>query len=306
LKGYVAATDFDWYRRLAGAGDLEEVNFWQPSGYRAIRSIQPGEPFLFKLKSPHNAICGFGLFARGSELPASLAWEAFQKCNGVESLEELLARIARYRASVIQPGEDPHIGCQMVAQPVFFPQTEWVSQPGDWPPQTQVAKIYDLETGEGARVWTDCLARSRGSLVVAEPGPRYGAPQLVKPRLGQGIFRIAVLDAYERSCAVTGEHSLPVLEAAHILPYKKGGEHQVSNGLLLRSDLHRLFDKGYVTVTPELVFKVSPRLRDEWRNGRTYYPLDGAKLRVPPQERERPDPEMLTWHNQNVFKRAVS
>jgi putative restriction endonuclease len=83
---------------------------------------------------------------------------------------------------------------------------------------------------------------------VREETPRYGKPLLVWPRIGQGVFRIAVTDAYGRACAVTGEHSLPALEAAHIRPYAAEGLHDVANGLLLRSDLHRLFDKGYVTV----------------------------------------------------------
>jgi predicted restriction endonuclease len=73
---------------------------------------------------------------------------------------------------------------------------------------------------------------------------------------------VAVTDAYGRSCAVTREHSLPVLEAAHIRPCAQAGAHDVRNGLLLRSDLHRLFDIGYVTVTPDL--------RLEVRNGRKH------------------------------------
>ena len=81
---------------------------------------------------------------------------------------------------------------------------------------------------------------------------------------GQGIFRIGVTDAYDRACAVTTEHSLPVLEAAHIRPYSEGGEHRVSNGLLLRSDIHRLFDKGYVTVTPDYRFLLSQRLKQDF------------------------------------------
>lgn len=76
---------------------------------------------------------------------------------------------------------------------------------------------------------------------------RYGKPIEIRPRLGQGGFRLAVTDAYGRACAVTQEHSLPVLEAAHIRPCGNGGAHEVQNGLLLRSDLHRLFDRGYVT-----------------------------------------------------------
>ena len=89
------------------------------------------------------------------------------------------------------------------------------------------------------------------------PG-RYGEPLLVKPRIGQGAFRVLVTDAYQRRCAITGEHTLPMLEAAHILPFSEKRPNLVSNGLLLRADFHELFDLGLVTVTPELRVEVSP------------------------------------------------
>lgn len=72
----------------------------------------------------------------------------------------------------------------------------------------------------------------------------FGEPILIRPRLGQGSFRVLVTETYERRCAVTGEKVLPVLEAAHIHPVAADGVHRIDNGLLLRSDLHTLFDKG--------------------------------------------------------------
>jgi len=109
------------------------------------------------------------------------------------------------------------------------------------------------------------------------------------------------MQAYERACAVTTEHSLPTLDAAHIRPYAEGGEHMVSNGLLLRSDIHRLFDKGYVTVTPELRFEVSRRLKDDFNNGKSYYSLQGSAIHIPSGATDRPDPTMLSWHNTERF-----
>ena len=83
-----------------------------------------------------------------------------------------------------------------------------------------------------------------------------------------------VTDAYERRCAITGERTLPALEAAHIKPYGSGGPHQPENGLLLRSDLHRLFDQGYITVgADDRKVNVSSRIREEFENGRDYYQL---------------------------------
>lgn len=122
------------------------------------------------------------------------------------------------------------------------------------------------------------------------------------PRLGQGTFRLAVTSAYSRSCTVTGEHSLPALEAAHIRPYSDGGEHEVSNGLPLRSDIHRLFDTGYVGVTPDYKFVVSDRQRDDYANGGSYGPLDGQPI-TPPARREEWPSAALAWHRESVLKR---
>ena len=63
---------------------------------------------------------------------------------------------------------------------------------------------------------------------VAEQIHRYGPGQVIYPRLGQGTFRFAVEQAYQQ-CAVTKEHSIPALEAAHIKPYSLGGFHEVNN-----------------------------------------------------------------------------
>jgi putative restriction endonuclease len=100
---------------------------------------------------------------------------------------------------------------------------------------------------------------------------------------------------------VTGERTLPALDAAHIRPYAEGGEHAVSNGLLLRRDIHCLFDLGYVTVTPDNVFEVSPRIREEFENGRDYYAMHGRPLLIPRRNDLRPDPAALDWHNQQRF-----
>jgi putative restriction endonuclease len=196
--------------------------------------------------------------------------------------------------------------------PVFFAENEWVDPPADWARTgIQVGKTYDLEVGEGRRVLSDCIARARtgdrywNADIVSKGvagSERYGAPIEVRPRLGQGSFSLAVRDAYSGACAVTHEHSTPVLEAAHIRPYADGGEHRVDNGLLLRRDLHRLFDRGYVTVTPDHRFRVGERLRAEFKNGRSYYALNNSKIALPIAERLQPSRELLAWHGTAVFK----
>jgi putative restriction endonuclease len=309
MKLYVGITDGDWYAQLACMSQLDEVNFWQPGGSREFRSLEPGGLFLFKLHSPRNFIVGGGFFAHATRIPVSLAWETFGEANGVRSLVEMRARIEHYRRRATDRLEDYVIGCILLGQPFFFDEPAWIAVPPDWRPNIVQGRGYDLESLTGRSLWKQVeerLPRTSVADVVAtassEPTARFGSPTVVRPRLGQGSFRIVVTDAYERRCAVTRERTLPALEAAHIRPYSDGGEHRVDNGLLLRRDLHALFDEGYVTVTPDLRLEVSRRIREEFENGRDYYAMQGKDLWVPAPATWKPDPALLRWHNEARFR----
>jgi len=135
-----------------------------------------------------------------------------------------------------------------------------------------------------------------------EEQARYGDPVLIKPRLGQGAFRILVTDNYDRRCAVSRERTLPALDAAHIRPYADGGTHDASNGILLRRDIHSLFDAGYVTISTDFKFLVSAKIREEFENGRHYYALHGGEVLLPKDPVQRPHSSALSWHNEFRFK----
>ena len=161
-----------------------------------------------------------------------------------------------------------------------------------------------MESGTGHALWQEVIARlaaaaARASArTVSEPRavatgfqdipqptlgpatlaaidpPRYGTPTLVAPRLGQASFLVLVTETYRYRCAISSERTLPVLQAAHIPPYSEGGLHELSNGLLLRSDLHTLFDQHYLAIEPnKKTLIVSRRIREQFENGRDYYAL---------------------------------
>jgi putative restriction endonuclease len=301
---FVGVTDRDWFEFLSARPDLPEVNFWQPGGARQFRALEPGEPFLFKLHSPNNYIVGGGFFSVSSLLPVSLAWDTFGPMNGVASLPEMRRRIEKLRRKNPQPGEDYTIGNIVLGQPFFFDREAWIPIPASFPLNTVQGKRYDASTADGLALWQAVADRLRQSLVISSQrnvsegiaGRMFSDPVLTRRRLGQGAFRIVVTDNYQRRCAVTGEHTLIVLDAAHIRPVTEGGEHRASNGLLLRSDVHTLFDSGYVTVTPDYRFKVSGRLETEWQNGKTYYAIEGRQIHLPNDAASRPDRELLVWH----------
>jgi putative restriction endonuclease len=304
MKAYVAVTDKDWYTFLRKKTDLDEVNFWQPGGNRAFSTLEPGELFLFKLHYPEHFIVGGGLFAHSTILPASFAWDAFGEKNGAAALEEMRVRIEKYRRSKSTRHEDYKIGCIIIEQPFFLDRREWIPVPVDFAKSIVQGKTYDLRLGNGKELWERLQLSLQANTYIGQvEAPVYGKPMLVRPRLGQGSFRVLVTDIYERRCAVTSEKALPVLEAAHIKPVAEDGRHRIDNGLLLRSDVHTLFDRGYVTVTPELKFQVSGRLKQDFDNGEHYFQFQGKQIWMPPQTEDRPNRDFLEWHADTVFKR---
>jgi putative restriction endonuclease len=260
--------------------------------------------FLFKLHAPRNVIVGGGIFAYANALPCSLAWEAFKEANGARSAQEMRARIARYRRAEPNDRSDFEVGCRILTQPFFFAERDWIPVPASWSPNIVSFKTYNTGDAEGLALWEAVNERLNRLQIagVAEEPSCFGEPHLIRPRLGQGAFRVLVTDIYQRRCAVTQERTLPALEAAHIRPYGDGGAHEAQNGLLLRRDIHSLFDAGYVTVTPDLHFEVSRRIREEFDNGRHYYALHGHRIEAPSDIGQRPDPAALTWHNENRFR----
>lgn len=312
MKFYVGVTDNKWFEFLATRRP-DEANFWRPGGSGSFQIIPPGAPFLFKLHSPNNFIAGGGFFVSHSKLPLSLAWEAFGEKNGASSLDSLRPLIEKFRSN--KPAEhDPVIGCTILANPFFLRREDWIPAPSNWAPSIVQGKSYESEERIGAQLWAEVQARlartepaksftlAGGASPQAEELARYGAEFLTRARLGQGAFRVLVTDAYTRRCAITDERTLPALEAAHIQPFAKAGPNVTANGLLLRSDLHKLFDSGYLSVTPDLSVEVSRKIKEEYENGRDYYAMHGRKLVVvPATEKDRPSSRFLKWHNSNIY-----
>lgn len=307
VKIFVGITDGEWFDFLSRQSSLDEVNFWQPGGRSEFRALRPGELFLFKLHSPNNFIVGGGLFGHASIIPLSLAWETFGILNGASSQIEMHQRIARYRREPLDASVDYAIGCRILEQPFFWPREAWIPISDRWAPSIVVGKSFSTDTIDGQYLWEAVRDRLVAQHLPSESPlkeiRRHGNPIIIKPRLGQGTFRVAVIDGYNRRCAVTGERTLPVLEAAHIKAFSAGGTHEVSNGLLLRTDIHKLFDRGYVTISSDGRFTVSPRLRKDFQNGRHYYELDGSQILLPKHTGLHPDSESLDWHRTERFLR---
>jgi putative restriction endonuclease len=306
MKFYIAITDNQWYKNLSQL-EPDEVNFWKPGGRTSFSAIPAGAPFLFKLHSPENFIAGGGWFLKYEAFPMSIVWEAFQEKNGAPDFVTFANMIRKHRQNFTH---DPVIGCIILMKPFFFHREDWIPPPENFSPYIQQGKTYNTNEPIGRKIWDAVLERlyrvrslnKKISQVATVNEQRFGADYLAHNRLEQGAFRICVTSAYQRRCAITGEKALPALEAGHIKPFSKSGPSQVKNGILLRADIHRLFDKGYMTITTEHKVEVSRAIKEEFQNGRDYYKYHGNSLLILPyQDWERPGEEYLAWHNEEVF-----
>lgn len=338
MKTVVGVTDNRWAAFLRDNADITEANFWQPSPH-GFRALSPGEPFLFKTKDPSKfrdvdipgyRLVGGGFFDEYVELRVSEAWSIWGPANGVASEAELLARAQAYRGRrpASSPELDPTIGC-IVLRNIFFADRgeEW-PQPPNWANNIVTYASYDLlssakrhdvlyvEQAEYVeRAFSGLQDRARidfawepdlHGVELEWSGPRHGPPILVRPRMGQGHFKRAVADAYRYRCAVTTSATFPSLEAAHIQSFAEGGAHAVSNGLLLRTDVHRLYDRGYLSIDGDLRLRVSPQLRNHGWNGTEFYEREAAGFKIlPPDDpANQPDRDALTWHFEHKFRAA--
>jgi hypothetical protein len=135
-------------------------------------------------------------------------------------------------------------------------------------------------------------AELEGDDVDWERDDRKRQERAIAIRLGQRGFRARLVAAYAGRCAVTGYSALAALEAAHIAPYRGEHSHDVRNGLLLRADIHTLFDLKLLTVTPDWIIHVSQELSDS-----EYWSLDGKRMAVVPSHEDAPLPDLLAVHN---------
>lgn len=115
-------------------------------------------------------------------------------------------------------------------------------------------------------------------------------------RQGQPHFRRTLLHAYEGRCAMSSYDAEPALEAAHIMPYRGAQTNHPANGLLLRGDIHDLFDLGLIAVDANAKLRLAGALE-----GTMYESLHGQSLRMPRDPALKPSPEALDLH----FRRSA-
>lgn len=286
----IACTDKDWFDCLRATPRIGIVNFWTPTPWN-IKKLSPGQHFYFMLKAPIRKIGGYGEFQSYENMTIEAAWNRFGPANGVASRDELLSKITRFKK-----GHNGDIGCILLSKSIFFDDSGFID-----PSQANIEFPRNVVT------WKSFP----GDKVALFPNPPQGPPfRLVgvepadyafgkrKARPGQGRFRRRLLEAYEGACCVTNETTSEVLEAAHIEPYVNEESDHVQNGILLRADLHDLFDAGLLTIDTGFRVVLSKHLSSPY-----YVKLQGQVVRLPSDPNCRPSPVAFDLHNRQIYRK---
>lgn len=161
---------------------------------------------------------------------------------------------------------------------------------GDW----SLGKFRDqlLMWSGRLRILGDDEADEGPDLTPEGQDRRKEALRSIRLRRGQQEFRNALIKRYGGRCAISGCSILSILEAAHIRPYRGPGDHHPANGLLLRSDLHTLFDLDLLAVNPtSLCIVIAPGL-----GGSEYEQFDGAAILSADSSPPDKSALQLRWH----------
>jgi putative restriction endonuclease len=156
MNFFIGVTDNKWYSFLKKE-QPEDVNFWQPGGKVKFRSLQPGEIFLFKLKSPYNAIAGIGFFSQHAFLTLNMAWEIFGIKNGCSDIDIFRKMILNYRKDYWN--NNPEIGCIVLTNPIFFDEKDWIAIPGNWSSSIVQGKKYSSGDAFSDYLWNEIQLR---------------------------------------------------------------------------------------------------------------------------------------------------
>ena len=124
------------------------------------------------------------------------------------------------------------------------------------------------------------------------------AKRSVAKRQGQAEFRKNMLVLYNGACAITGNTEPTVLDAAHIIPFNGRQSNHPRNGILLRTDIHTLFDAGLIAIDPEtLCVRVSSKLSEP-----SYLEYNNRQIELPLSVEFHPSKRALRHHIEFVYR----
>jgi hypothetical protein len=235
--------------------------------------------------------------------------------NGIEYKNHLNSTVMTVYHDRLDPENlgaiEVAVGCQNIAEELSIPinsvehwmdnlqqryPTAKAKSPLWWPRITlkslaQLAQLHeDLQLLYSGESLASATPETEETLQASPHDVDERVLREVQTRRGQPAFRAALIRAYG-VCAISGCADMEALEAAHITPHSSDENYSTRNGLLLRADIHTLFDLRLISVNPR-----SGKIVVVASLGTTYRQYEGQLLRLPSDPKDHPDPRGLMDH----------
>ena len=290
----ITPTDIDWFKFLKSRLNFQVINFWTDTPWNP-RRLNFGDKFYFLLRSPVRKIGGYAEFYDYQNLTIKEAWQKFGRGNGVNSLYEL----GKKATGDEEPDFSTEIGCIVLQNPVFLDEADYF-HPRDYNLSfsNEISKHKYYPQLDKINFENDYqqVGFSFSSISADE---EYQFNQESETR-GQSEFRQNLFRYYNSQGVITREHNAELLDAVHIHPHIIKNRQHPKNGILLRSDFHKLFDEGLITITPEYQVLVSAQLESDY-----YQQYHEQDIYLPDDNIFYPDHKVLEFHNCYIFRDDV-
>lgn len=319
LSSYIINTDPHWFSFVFSRG-LKNPVFWRKRPSSPNRAaVVPGNPIFFRVThSNPPVISAHGVLAGVHVSTLTEAFRLYDHRLGYPTMEEMINSSATWTSGVrLQPGtriycmeisnfqvvKDIRTDTELEGLGIDFDHRHVVTgKELDAVQTTALLNYAQLMEERPVGSLVSFIDHNITSDAVDEFNPqntqdaREKIARLVAKRRGQPEFRKKLLAAYSSRCAITGCDAVAALEAAHIVPYRGPHTNHVTNGLLLRADLHTLFDLGLIAIDSDtMTVIVHPDLA-----ATEYKSIAGKPIALPKNRQQRPNKEALDMHRREA------
>lgn len=280
----IAPTDNGWFTHLRREKIVNDINFWTPTPWNV--KMSEGDRLYFMLKSPIRKIGGGGYFKSYQNMTVEQAWDKYGIKNGFVTKKAFVDSLTTHRSKNTKNkdrlNEESLIGCIVLEHVVFLDDDKFIELESEsqivFKKQIVTTKQYDNDDDDLLdKIFKDEQTRTNEDFSLVDSDvEKEKASAIVTKRFGQGKFKADISEIYQNKCCVTGEETPELLEAAHIQSYKNNSSNHKKNGLLLRIDIHKLFDKGLIYIDEEYIIHISPFVKSD-----NYRLLEGQKISLP-------------------------
>ena len=301
-----------WYKIIRSeylvSGSLDSC-FWsidKPSSQltQDVKDFQPGGVVLYICQMGDQIkVVGGGFFISWYKISLDEAWSRFGVRNGVTDFDDLVAEVKEHGGH-----RSSNIIAATLGNNFIFDGSSLITVPEEVSSHFKSGMRFILNIDDPTGRYLYQVAKKVYSQDLDKYGDTWKGVYYLASRSHfrsySAGFYAKVRAAYKFKCAVTGSTIVPLLEVAQLRPFYDFKEQIAANGILLRSDFHRLFSLGYITLEyvtdDKVVIRTSSCLKSV--GAAEYLEYEGKQVSLPDDKTAWPNPQYLEWHRKNCFE----